>query len=87
MRSVIAFYRARPLVGAIVFVIGLAIAVLTVMLKDGGGVILPIALCVFAGFAVGGIVAIGQRRRNELYDLDEYEAALDPSDPRGDVHA
>ena len=27
MRSVIAFYRARPLVGVIVFIIGLAIAV------------------------------------------------------------
>lgn len=85
MRSVIAFYRARPLVGAIVFVVGLAIALLTVMLKDGGGIILPIALCVFAGFAVGAIVAYGQRRKNQLYDLDEYEAALDPTDPRGDT--
>jgi hypothetical protein len=83
MRSVIAFYRARPLVGVIVFIIGLLIALLTVMLKDGGGIILPIALCVFAGFAVGAVVAYGQRRKNELYDLDEYEAALDPTDPRG----
>jgi hypothetical protein len=84
MRSVIAFYRARPLTGAIVFVIGLAIALLTVMLKDGGGgIILPIALCVFAGFAVGAVVAIRQRRRDPLLDLEEYEAALDPSDPRG----
>jgi hypothetical protein len=83
MRSVIAFYRARPVVGAIVFLIGLAIAVATALLKDGGGgIILPIVLCVFAGFGVGAIVAIGQRRRNQLYDLEEYEAALDPTDPR-----
>ena len=33
--------------------------------------------------AVGAIVAYGQRRKNQLYDLDEYEAALDPTDPRG----
>jgi hypothetical protein len=82
MRSVIAFYRARPVTGAIVFIIGLAIALVTVMLKDGGGVILPIGLCVVAGFAVGAVVAIGQRRKDPLYDLDEYEAALDPTDPR-----
>jgi hypothetical protein len=82
MRSVIAFYRARPVTGVIVFLIGLAIALATAMFRDGGGVILPIALCVFAGFGVGAIVAIGQRRRDPLYDLDEYEAALDPTDPR-----
>lgn len=86
MRSVIAFYRARPVTGVIVFLIGLAFAVVTVMLKDGGGVILPIALCVFAGFAVGAIVAINQRRKDPLHDLEEYEAALDPTDPREAGH-
>lgn len=82
MRSVIAWYRARPVTGAIVFIVGLAFALVTVMLKDGGGVILPIALGVFAGFAVGAVVAIGQRRKDPLRDLEDYEAALDPSDPR-----
>jgi len=63
MRSVIAFYRARPVIGLVVFAIGLAIAVATVMLQDGDGVILPIAFTAFMGIVVGSILAIGQRRR------------------------
>jgi hypothetical protein len=86
MRSVIAWYRARPGTGAIVFLIGLALAVAIALLGDGGGVILPIALCVVAGFAVGAVVAIRQRRKDPLFDLDEYEAALDPTDPREAGH-
>jgi hypothetical protein len=78
MRSVVAFYRARPLVGVIVFAIGLAIAIGTVMLQDGGGgVVLPIAFCALMGLVVGSVLAVGQRRRR-----GEHAAALDPSDPR-----
>ena len=77
MRSVVAFYRARPLLGVLVFTIGLAVAVATTALKDGDGIILPIAFCALMGLIVGSVVALGQRRgrRDEL-------AALDPSDPR-----
>ncbi|MCW2995704.1 MAG: hypothetical protein JWQ18_3199 [Conexibacter sp.] len=63
MRSVIAFYRARPVIGLVVFAIGLAIAVATVMLQDGDGVILPIAFTAFMGILVGSVLAIGQRRK------------------------
>jgi NhaP-type Na+/H+ or K+/H+ antiporter len=63
MRSVVAFYRARPLVGIVVFAIGLAIAVATAMLQNGDGVILPIAFTALMGIVVGSVLAIAQRRR------------------------
>jgi NhaP-type Na+/H+ or K+/H+ antiporter len=63
MRSVLAFYRARPLVGIVVFAVGLAIAVATVTLQSGDGVILPIAFTALMGILVGSVLAIGQRRR------------------------
>jgi xanthine/uracil/vitamin C permease (AzgA family) len=62
MRSVVAFYRARPLVGILVFVVGLAIAVATAMLRSDGGVVLPIAFTAVMGLVVGSVVAITQRR-------------------------
>jgi hypothetical protein len=84
MRSVLDFYRARPVVGAIVFAIGLAMAVATAALQDGGGVILPIALAAFLGIVVGSVVAIGQRNQRAAQDRD-LEHALDAADaePRG----
>jgi hypothetical protein len=63
MRSVLAFYRARPLVGIVVFAVGLVIAVATVTLQSGDGVILPIAFTALMGILVGSVLAIGQRRR------------------------
>jgi len=63
MRSVVAFYRARPLVGIVVFAVGLVIAVATVTLQSGDGVILPIAFTALMGIIVGSVLAIGQRRR------------------------
>ncbi|HEY6760481.1 MAG TPA: hypothetical protein VI318_13365 [Baekduia sp.] len=82
MRSVVAFYRARPLVGVLVFTIGLAIAVATAALGDGGGVVLPIAFCALMGLLVGGVLAVGQRRRNAAAAPDDAAPALDPTDPR-----
>jgi NhaP-type Na+/H+ or K+/H+ antiporter len=63
MRSVVDFYRARPLVGILVFAVGLAIAVATVTFQKGDGVILPIAFTAAMGLLVGSVVAIGARRR------------------------
>jgi uncharacterized membrane protein YczE len=63
MRSVVAFYRARPLVGILVFAIGLAIAVATAMLGSEDGVVLPIAFTALMGLVVGSAVAVAQRRR------------------------
>jgi uncharacterized membrane protein YczE len=63
MRSVVAFYRARPLVGILVFAIGLAIAVATAMLGSEDGVVLPIAFTALMGLIVGSAVAMAQRRR------------------------
>jgi hypothetical protein len=79
MRSVLDFYRARPVVGAIVFAIGLAMAVATAALQDGGGVILPIALAAFLGILVGSVVAIGQRNQRAAEDR-ELERAIDAAD-------
>jgi len=79
MRSVVAFYRARPLVGVLVFTLGLVIAVATTALKSGDGVILPIAFCAFMGLIVGSVVAVGQRR-SRADGVDD--AAADPTDPR-----
>ncbi len=78
MRSIVAFYRARPLVGVVVFTIGLAIAVATTALQDGDGIVLPIAFTALLGLIVGSIVALGQRRGRGVDD----HAALDPRDPR-----
>jgi uncharacterized membrane protein YczE len=63
MRSVVAFYRDRPLVGILVFAIGLAIAVATAMLGSEDGVVLPIAFTALMGLIVGSAVAVAQRRR------------------------
>jgi hypothetical protein len=62
VRSVLDFYRARPLVAVVVFAVGLAVAVATTLLQDGDGVILPIAFVAFMGLVVGSIVAAAQRR-------------------------
>jgi hypothetical protein len=78
MRSVLDFYRARPLVGVIVFVVGLAVAVATTTLKQGDGIILPMAFVILIGLIVGSLVAIGQRRRRAAADLD-----LQPGAPHG----
>jgi NhaP-type Na+/H+ or K+/H+ antiporter len=78
MRSIVAFYRARPLVGVVVFTVGLAIAVATTALQDGDGIVLPIAFTALMGLIVGSVVAFGQRRGRR----DDDQAALDPRDPR-----
>jgi FtsH-binding integral membrane protein len=78
MRSIVAFYRARPLVGVLVFALGLGIAVATAAVQSGGGVVLPIAFCALMGLIVGSVVAVGQRRGAAADD----RAALDASDPR-----
>ncbi|WCB94668.1 hypothetical protein DSM104299_03406 [Baekduia alba] len=82
MRSVVAFYRARPLVGVVVFTIGLAIAVATAALHDGGGLILPVAFCAVMGLVVGSVLAVGQRRRGASEGEGEGAAAEDGTDPR-----
>jgi NhaP-type Na+/H+ or K+/H+ antiporter len=79
MRSVLDFYRARPVVGVLVFVIGLAVAVATTSLKQGDGVILPLAFVVFIGLLVGSVVAYGQRSRRAAEER-ELEAAFLASD-------
>jgi NhaP-type Na+/H+ or K+/H+ antiporter len=63
MRSVVDFYRARPLVGIVVFAVGLAIAVATVSFQKGDGIILPIAFTAAMGIVVGSLVALSTRRR------------------------
>lgn len=77
MRSVLDFYRARPLVGVLVFVIGLAVAVATTTLKKGDGIVLPMAFVILVGLIVGSVVAIGQRRRRradgDLDPLDDWD--------------
>jgi small basic protein len=62
MRSVVAFYRARPLVGVLALLVGLAVAVATELLGSDDGVVLPIAFTAALGLVVGGVVAITQRR-------------------------
>jgi NhaP-type Na+/H+ or K+/H+ antiporter len=79
MRSVLAFYRARPVVGVLVFAIGLAIAVATVSLQKGDGIILPIAFTALMGILVGSVVAFGQRNKRATQDA-ELERALDAAD-------
>jgi hypothetical protein len=80
MRSVVAFYRARPLVGVLVFTVGLAIAVATTALQDGGGVVLPIAFTAAMGLVVGSVVALSQRRGRA--DRAGDGSVADPRDPR-----
>lgn len=79
MRSVLDFYRARPVVGVLVFVVGLAVAVGTTSLKKGDGIILPIAFVVLMGLIVGSVVAYGQRGRRASEDR-ELEAAFHAAD-------
>ena len=62
MRSVVAFYRARPLAGLLIFAVGLVVAVATTRLRSGDGVILPIAFTAFVGLVVGSALAVAQRR-------------------------
>jgi uncharacterized membrane protein len=64
MRSIIDFYRARPLVAVLVFVIGLALAVVTAAFSEGG-VVLPIAFVAFIGLLIGIIVAYIQHQRSQ----------------------
>jgi NhaP-type Na+/H+ or K+/H+ antiporter len=81
VRSVVDFYRARPLVGVIVFCVGLAIAVATVSLQKGDGVLLPIAFAILLGLVVGAAVGISSRgkRRREAAETFDFDAAeLDP---------
>jgi len=63
VRSVLAFYRARPLVGILVFVIGLAVAITTTTLQDDDGIVLPVAFVGLVGLLVGSVLALAQRRR------------------------
>jgi NhaP-type Na+/H+ or K+/H+ antiporter len=84
MRSVLDFYRARPLVGVIVFVVGLAVAVGTTTLKKGDGIILPMAFVILVGLIVGSVVALGQRQRRAHAER-ELEAAF--HGPDGEPHA
>jgi NhaP-type Na+/H+ or K+/H+ antiporter len=79
MRSVLDFYRARPVVGVLVFVVGLGIAVATAALQKGDGIVLPIAFTALMGILVGSVVALGQRNRRAAQDR-ELEQALDAAD-------
>jgi hypothetical protein len=63
VRSVLAFYRARPLVGILVFVIGLVVAITTTTLRGGDGFVLPVAFVALVGLLVGSGLAVVQRRR------------------------
>jgi hypothetical protein len=85
MRSVLDFYRARPVVGVLVFAIGLGIAVATAAVQDGGGVILPIAFTAFMGIVVGSVLALGQRNRRAAQDR-ELERALEAADAEPPAH-
>ncbi|HET6506208.1 MAG TPA: hypothetical protein VFG42_05430 [Baekduia sp.] len=86
MRSVLDFYRARPVTGIAIFLIGLAVAVATTSLKKGDGVILPIAFVIFAGLIVGSVVALGQRNRRAARER-ELEAAYQATPADGEPHA
>jgi NhaP-type Na+/H+ or K+/H+ antiporter len=83
VRSVVDFYRARPLVGVLVFCIGLAIAVATVSLQKGDGVILPIAFTALMGIVVGSVVGLVSRNRRrreaeESFDFDDADLEPEP---------
>jgi NhaP-type Na+/H+ or K+/H+ antiporter len=83
VRSVVDFYRARPLVGIIVFCVGLAIAVATVSLQKGDGIVLPVAFTALMGVVVGGVVGLGRRGREERFDFEAAEADEPVEPPRG----
>lgn len=70
VRSVVDFYRARPLIGVLVFTVGLAVAVATEALQEGDGIILPIAFVAAMGILVGSVVAATQRRARSSDDRD-----------------
>jgi hypothetical protein len=78
VRSVLDFYRARPLVGVLVFCIGLAIAVATVSLQKGDGIILPIAFTALMGIVVGSVVGLGSRGRRRREAEDAFDFNADP---------
>ena len=83
MRSVVDFYRARPLVGIIVFCVGLAIAVATVSLQKGDGIVLPVAFTALMGVVVGGVVGLARRRRESEFDFEAAEVDEPVEPPRG----
>jgi NhaP-type Na+/H+ or K+/H+ antiporter len=86
MRSVLDFYRARPVVGVVVFAVGLVVAVATTSLKKGDGIILPIAFVILIGLIVGSVVAFSQRNRRAAQDRD-LEAAFHAAAADGEPHA
>jgi FtsH-binding integral membrane protein len=63
VRSVVDFYRSRPVAGIIIFVIGLAVAVAVSTLHSGDGFVLLVAFTAAVGLVVGlAVSAVGQRR-------------------------
>jgi FtsH-binding integral membrane protein len=70
VRSVVAFYRARPLLGLVVFVVGLAVAIGTTVLHSGDGIVLPVAFTALVGVLVGSVLAVAQRRGAAGDDAD-----------------
>lgn len=68
MRSVLDFYRARPLVAVVVIAVGLAVAVATTALQHGGGIILPIAFVALVGLLIGCVLAYAQRRERAEHE-------------------
>jgi hypothetical protein len=63
VRSVIDFYRRRPLVLAVAVVIGAAVAIATTTLGSGDGLLLPLAFVAIAGILVGAVIGATGRRR------------------------
>ena len=61
MRSIIDFYRSNLVVTAIIVVIAVALAVLT-MTFSTGGLLLPVAFALLAGLLVGIVLAVFQKR-------------------------
>jgi ABC-type transport system involved in multi-copper enzyme maturation permease subunit len=63
MRSVVDFYRARPVILVLVLVIGIAVAVGTTSLKGKDAVVLPIVFVALIGIVVGSLIGAAQRGR------------------------
>jgi NhaP-type Na+/H+ or K+/H+ antiporter len=63
VRNVLDFYRQRPLVAVVVVLIGLAVAVATLSVRPGDGVVLPIFFVAVMGVVVGSVIGWSQRRR------------------------
>ncbi|MEI2703641.1 MAG: hypothetical protein V9E83_14745 [Baekduia sp.] len=61
MRSIIDFYRGNLVVTAVIVVIAVALAVLT-MFFSTGGLLLPVAFALLAGLLVGIVLAVFQKR-------------------------